>query len=112
MENKNEVNLPKVPEGMSLLDALKLACLALGTPVEEENTRPEYILCDEIWDILDDAGHGTPVLIHHKDAPTEVLIYNRYATQSENVRFMSHISEEMDKGHLVTVNGTDIFDLY
>ena len=110
---KPESNLPKVPEGMSLFDALKLACLALGTPVnEEEHYRPEYILCDEIWEILDEAGHGTPVLIHRKDAPTEVLIYNRYATQSENVRFMSHISEEMDKGHLVTVNGTDIFDLY
>lgn len=110
MENKNEANLPKVPEGMSLFDALKLACLALGTPVEEENTRPEYILCDEIWDILAEAGHGCEIVIH-KENP-ETLYYNDFASQTDNVHFMNHLSEAMDNGYLVTVNGTDIFDLY
>lgn len=78
----------------------------------DESGRPEYILCDEIWDILDESGHGTPVLIHHKGKATEVLIYNRYATQTDNVHFMNHISEALDSGCLVTVNGTDIYDLY
>ena len=79
---------------------------------ETESTRPEYILCDEIWEILDGAGHGTPVLIHHTGKATEVLIYNRYATQTDNVHFMNRISEALDSGCLVTVNGTDIYDLY
>ena len=110
---KHEMNLPKAPEGMSLLDAIRVACIAFGTSdSNEENARPEYILCDEIWDILDEAGHGTPVLIHHNGAPTEVLIYDRYATQRDNVRFMNHISEALDDGSLVTVNGTNIYDLY
>lgn len=106
------------PELMDAVFNLMLAMAkAEAVPAQEPDDdetehRPEFILCDEIWEILDEAGHGTPVLIHRKDAPTEVLIYNRYATQDENVRFMSHISEEIDKGHTVTVNGTDIFDLY
>ena len=79
---------------------------------KEKSTRPEFLLCDEIWDILDEAGHGTPVLIHHEDRATEVLIYNRYATQLDNVHFMNHIFEELENGCLVTVNGTDIYDLY
>ena len=74
--------------------------------------RPEFLLCDEIWEILDEAGHGTQVLIHHKDKAPEALIYDRYATQRDNIRLMNHISEALDNGCLVTVNGTDIFDLY
>ena len=123
---KPEMNLPKAPEGMSLLDALKLASLALGAPVNEEehddgelwerdydeNGKPLFLLCDEIWEILDEAGHGTPVIIHHFGIPNEVLIYNRYATQSENVKFMNHISEALDEMLPVTVNGKDIYDLY
>ena len=187
MENKNEANLSKVPEGMSLFDAMKIACLALGTPVneEEDNGRKHMELfdsweilriiedaghgaeivtshdgikpvtfhynescsfdkletlserlfksikegctvtvngtnvldiftpnipCDHIWDILHEAGHGAEVIIH-KDKP-ETLYYNDFATQSDNVRFMSHIWDELEKRNLVTVNGTDIFDLY
>lgn len=78
----------------------------------DENGKPKYLLCDEIWDILDEAGHGTPVLIHRKGQASEVVLYNRYASQTDNVRFMNHISEAMDDGCLVTVNGTNIFDLY
>ena len=69
-------------------------------------------MCDEIWDILDEAGHGTPVLIHKEDQPSEVVIYNRYASQTDNVKFMNHIWEAIEDGWLVTVNGTNIFDLY
>ena len=85
---------------------------------EEEETqinasgRPEYLLCDEIWDILDESGHGTPVLIHHRDKASEVIIYDRYASQNENIKVMNHIYEAIEAGCLVTVNGTDIFDLY
>ena len=123
---KPEMNLPKAPEGMSLFDALRLACLALGAPVNEEehddgelwerdydeNGKPLFLLCDEIWEILDEAGHGTPVLIHRHGEPSEVLIYNRYATQSENVKFMNYIYEALSNMYLVTVNGKDIYDLY
>ena len=189
MENKNEVNLPKVPEGMSLLDALKLACLATGTPVDEDDERRRkckellwwhdvariiedegdgteiaitnkaggqkfiyynetaryddidtiakdvfdsiemghtvtingkdifdiykpYILCDEIWETLDEAGHGCEIVIRYKDNQTETLYYDQFASQDRNVRFMSHISEAMDEEAEITVNGTDIFDLY
>ena len=76
----------------------------------ENNHRPEYILCDEIWDILATAGHGCEIIIH-KENP-ETLYYNDFATQTDNVRFMNHLSEAMDDGYLITVNGTDIFDLY
>lgn len=117
---KPEANLPKVPEGMSLFDALKLACLALGTPVEEEddgfpeqfdeNGRPLHILCDEIWDILAEVGHGCEIIIH-KENP-ETLYYDDFASQIDNVHFMNHLSEAMDNGYTITVNGTDIFDLY
>ena len=78
----------------------------------DEDGRPRYLLCDEIWEILDDAGHGSLVTIHHDDGPTEVLVYNRYASQLDNVHFMDHIFEEMEKGCVVTVNHKNIFDLY
>ena len=77
---------------------------------EEEKTRPEYILCDEIWDILAEAGHGCEVIIH-KEIP-ETIYYNDFASQTDNIRFMNRLSEAMDNGYRVTVNGTNIFDLY
>ena len=76
----------------------------------DEYGRPLYLLCDEIWDILAEAGHGCEIVIHGKEP--ETLYYDDFAAQDENVRFMSHISGEMDKGYLVTVNGKNIFDLY
>ena len=78
----------------------------------DENGRPLYLLCDEIWEILDEAGHGTPVVINKDGQPSEVLIYDRYASQTDNVHFMNRIWEVMADGWLVTVNGTDILDLY
>lgn len=81
-------------------------------PQYDENGRPLFLLCDEIWEILDDAGHGTPVIIHRENKAPEVLIYNRYASQSDNVRFMGRISEAIDAGNTVTINGTNILDLY
>ena len=80
------------------------------SPDYDENDRPRFILCDEIWDILAEAGHGAEVIIHGKKP--ETLYYNDFATQTDNVRFMNHISEALDAGHLVTVNGTNIYDLY
>lgn len=74
--------------------------------------RPDYILCDEIWEILEESGHGTPVAIHHHGEPTEVLFFDQFASQIDNVHFMNHISEALDNGCLVTVNSTDIYDLY
>lgn len=74
--------------------------------------RPDYILCDEIWEILDESGHGTPIVIHHQSKPTEVLFFDQFASQIDNVHFMNHISESLDNGCLVTINGTDIYDLY
>lgn len=76
----------------------------------DENGKPLFILCDEIWDILATAGHGAEVIIH-KEKP-EVLHYDDFATQDENVRFMNHLSQAMDDGYDITVNGTDIYDLY
>ena len=76
----------------------------------DETGRPRYILCDEIWDILAEAGHGAEVIIHSEKP--ETLYYNDFATQTDNVHFMNHISEAMDNGYTVTVNGTDIYDLY
>ena len=76
----------------------------------DETGRPRYILCDEIWDILAEAGHGAEVIIHSEKP--ETLYYNDFSTQTDNVHFMNHISEAMDNGYTVTVNGTDIYDLY
>ena len=76
----------------------------------DENGKPRFILCDEIWDILAEAGHGAEVKILR--AEPETLYYDDTATQIDNVRFMNHLSEAMDEGYTVTVNGTDIFDLY
>ena len=76
----------------------------------DETGRPRFILCDEIWEILAEAGHGAEVIIHG-DKP-ETLYYNDFATQIDNVHFMNHLSEAMDNGLTVTVNGTDIYDLY
>lgn len=119
-------NLPKAPEGMSLADALRIACLAWDIPVPldagekeedtyekeafDENGRPRYILCDEIWEILAEAGHGCEIIVH-KENP-ETLYYDDFASQINNVHFMNHLSEMMDEGYTITVNGTDIFDLY
>ena len=99
-----------------LMDAVFNLMLAMAkteaTPDQkpEANHRPEYILCDEIWDILAEAGHGCEIIIH-KENP-ETLYYDDFASQTDNVHFMNHLSEAMDNGYLVTVNGTDIFDLY
>ena len=92
-------------------DFLAERAVAEGDLVRE-SSRPDYILCDEIWEILDEAGHGTPVIIHRTGRPSEVIIYNRYASQTDNVKLMNHLSEALDSGCLVTVNGTDIYDLY
>lgn len=104
------------PELMNAVFNLMLA-MAKSEAARDQNPedaepkyRPEYILCDEIWDILAEAGHGAEVIIH-KDEP-ETLYYDDTATQIDNVHFMNHLSEALDDGYLVTVNGTDIFDLY
>lgn len=124
MKPETEMNLPKAPDGMSLSDALRIAFLAWNIPVPseeeeedayekeafDENGRPRYILCDEIWDILAEAGHGCEIFIH-KENP-ETLYYDDFASQIDNVHFMNHLSEAMDNGYTITVNGTDIFDLY
>ena len=99
-----------------LMDAVFNLILAMAkaetTPDQkpEADHRPEYILCDEIWDILAEAGHGAEVIIH-KENP-ETLYYNDFATQTDNVHFMSHLSEALDDGYEVTVNGRNIYDLY
>ena len=80
--------------------------------LDAEDGKPTYLLCDEIWDILDESGHGTPIIIHHYETASEVLIYDRYASQDDNIKFMGHIFEALEDGLLVTVNGTNIFDLY
>lgn len=78
----------------------------------DENGRPTILLLDDIWEIIDNAGDGTAAIIHHDGAPDEVVIYNRSASQHDNVVFMEHIYLAIDEGCLVTVNGTDILDLY
>jgi len=76
----------------------------------ENKYRPEYILCDEIWDILAEAGHGCEIII--QKANQETIYYDDFASQIDNVHFMNHLSEAMNDGYSITVNGTDIFDLY
>ena len=41
----------------------------------DETGRPRYILCDEIWDILAEAGHGAEVIIH-SEKPETLYLFN------------------------------------
>lgn len=105
--------IPEVKDALfNLILAMAKAEAASAQKPEDTKAKhhPRFILCDEIWDILAEAGHGAEVVIH-KGKP-ETLYYNDFATQTDNVRFMNHLSEAMDDGYLITVNGTDIFDLY
>ena len=75
-------------------------------------SRQDYLLCDEVWEILDEAGHGCVITITQIGKQSEVLYYDQFAKQWDNVRFMEHICTAIDEGATVNVNGKDIFDLY